>query len=345
MKLRKNRIVEREAVNATREFFEANGCIFQEVDTANDYGKDAYVDLVSEGDVTGVCAAVQIKGGPSYKRRDGYVIPVGEHLDVWRSSTLPIIGVIYDPEDKHLRWCNISNYLDNHGAENPTHIPVSAQAILTPSILHLETRPSLQRYSRVHLEHPLVQLCSRSVPSQLSALYDCFALGRSDARVFIALRYLTKVLVGEPLRVSISILSHLTAHPDILWSSRNWVPDDVQKEGIPHLVWDVQEIRTFLSYITWEDWQRGDVGEDLYMLFMQDPQIKTKMEAVALEAMNAGDEDIAFAALYLTIYWAGENGIDKYERMLARCPAFETLPLAAELEQALRECGHVILFE
>src|SRR4030042_3919630 len=127
MRLRKNRKTEREAVNAAREFFEANGCIFQEVDTGNDYGKDAYIDLVDEGHVTGVCAAVQIKGGASYKRKEGYAIPIGEHLDVWRSSTLPIIGIVYDPEDRQLRWCNISNYLDNHGVEDPSYIPVSYQ--------------------------------------------------------------------------------------------------------------------------------------------------------------------------------------------------------------------------
>jgi hypothetical protein len=81
------------------------------------------------------------------------------------------------------------------------------------------------------------------------------------------------------------------------------------------------------------------------MLFMEDPQIKTKMETVAVEAMDAGDEEIAFAALYLIVYWARENGVGAYERMLAKRPAFQTLPLAAELDQVLQEQGFVILFE
>jgi hypothetical protein len=345
MKLRSNRVVERNAVNAARDFFETNGCIFQEVDTANDYGKDAYVDLADEGQVTGVCAAVQIKGGTSYKRKDGYVIPVGEHLDVWRSSTLPIIGIVYDPEDKHLRWCNISRYLDGVGATAPSHIPIRADAILTPTILRLEVRPSIDRFSRLHPEHPIMQLCSMHEALQLAALYDCFALGRSDARVLIALRYLTKALAGEPLRLAIRVLSHLTPHPDILWHSRNWIPTDVKKDAKPHLVWETQEIYTFLSCVDLEAWHRGGLGEDLYVLFMEDPEIREKMESLAIAAMNKGDEDIAFAALHLTIYWARERGAEKYRHMLARCPDFQTLPLAEELERTLRESGSVILFE
>ena len=285
------------------------------MDSENDYGKDAYVDLVDEENVTGVCAAIQIKGGASYKRKDGYGIPVGDHLNVWCSSTVPIIGIVYDPNDKQLRWCNISKYLDNIGPKHPSYIPISADAILTPTILHLELRPSVERFRTLHLGHPIVQLCSQSVPVQLSAIYDCFALGRSDARVFIALRYMTRALVDEPLRLAIRILSHLTPHGDILWHKDNWIPAEVTRDARPHLVWDTQEIYMFLSYVDVDAWQRGGLGEDLYMLFMEDPLIKDKMESVALTAINSGDEEIAFTALYLTVYWAGEGGAEKYHYM------------------------------
>jgi len=345
MKLRKNRIVEREAVNATRAFFEANGCIFQEVDSANDYGKDAYVDIVDEENVTGVCAALQIKGGASYRRKEGYGVPVGEHFDIWRSSTVPIIGILYDPSDKQLRWCHISKYLNNVGPEHPSYIPISVDAILTPTVLRLELRPSLERFSTLNLGHPIVQLCSESVQIQLVAIYDCFALGRSDARVFIALRYLTRALVDEPLRLAIRVLSHLTPHGDILWHKGNWIPAEVTESARPHLVWDTQEIYKFLSYaVDTEEWQRGCLGEDLYMLFIEDPRIKEKMESVALTAMNRRDEEIAWTALYLTLYWAGNSGAEKYHDMLTQHPGFQTLPLAGELEQALQEYGYVTLF-
>ena len=106
MNLRKNRAKERAAVNAARSFFEANGCVFQEVDQGNDYGKDAYVDLVDGDKVSGHCIALQIKGGKKYKRANGYVIPIESHELVWRQSPLPIAGIVFDSESKtlYLKW-------------------------------------------------------------------------------------------------------------------------------------------------------------------------------------------------------------------------------------------------
>jgi hypothetical protein len=68
-------VVGRAAVNAVRAFFESRSQIYHEVDQANDYGIDAYIDLVSEGVVTGKVIAIQVKGGRSYKTKSGYFIP------------------------------------------------------------------------------------------------------------------------------------------------------------------------------------------------------------------------------------------------------------------------------
>ena len=96
MRLRKNRRTERAGVNETRAFFEACDCVFQEVDLGNDYGKDAYVDLVDGQEVTGHCVALQIKSGASFRTARGYAIPVEGHEEVWRMSSLPVAGIVYD---------------------------------------------------------------------------------------------------------------------------------------------------------------------------------------------------------------------------------------------------------
>ena len=67
MKIRPNRKIEREAVNATKAFFESCDCVCQEVDL----GKDLYVDITDSGKLTGLCVALQVKGGVSYRRRMG----------------------------------------------------------------------------------------------------------------------------------------------------------------------------------------------------------------------------------------------------------------------------------
>ncbi len=101
MKLRANRITEREAVNAARAFFESCDFVCQEVDQANDYGKDLYVDFTDEKRLTGLCIGVQVKGGVSFRLASGYFIPVDEdHARVWARSSLPIAGIVYDLKTK-----------------------------------------------------------------------------------------------------------------------------------------------------------------------------------------------------------------------------------------------------
>ena len=118
MKLRPNRIREREAMNAARLFFEAQGCVFQEVDAANDYGKDAYLDIVEELQVTGLCVALQVKGGRSYRTRDGsYRLPVDEaHALIWARSTVPVLGIVHDERENSLHWGEPDGSPEGHGA-------------------------------------------------------------------------------------------------------------------------------------------------------------------------------------------------------------------------------------
>lgn len=348
MKQRSNRNIETEAVNKTRTFFEKNSCVFQEVNLSNDYGKDAYVDFVEGGSVTGICFALQIKGGKSYRRGENYGITLDyDHAKIWRSSTVPIIGIVYDPSDSEIRWCNISNFLDTleENQKLPSYIPVLRSSILTAITLKSELIASLLTIKKWHIEHPILFLNSESVDVKLNALYDCFALGRSDARVLITLRYLIKTLDNFSVLTAIRILSHTTPHPDIFWNSNNWIPEKVTEKVRSHLNWEIQEICYLLSAVTWENWQRGDYGEDLYMILREDSEIHQKMEEVAIFAIDHYIDDVAFTALYLSIYWAGEHGFEKYQKMLSLRSDFQRLSLVNDLYQILSEFGYIILFE
>jgi hypothetical protein len=344
MKLRRNRIIEREAVNATRAFFEACGCIFQEIDTGNDYGKDAYVDLTDAENITGLCIALQIKGGDKYRRADGYAIPVDEHTELWRTSSVPIAGIVYDPSDGQLRWCNITEYLHANSSNEVKLVPVEKHKTLSPEILHREFTQSFQNVSKRFIDDPLLQLCSPSQETQIASLYDCFALGRNDARVFIALRYFLRVLSDDSLRLAIRILSHLTPHPDILWHSQNWIGQDIKDQVRPYLNWTIDEIMWLLSEVPWDQWDRGALGEDLYMLFLEDHSIREKMQRAAVSALNDGLDDLALSAMILTVYWAQDNGLEKYSELVTANSRFRQLDLASELELQLKEFGSIDIF-
>jgi hypothetical protein len=346
MRLRKNRSTERAGINEARAFFEGCDYVFQEVDLGNDYGKDAYVDLTDGQEVTGLCIALQIKSGVSYRRASGYAIPIKGHAGVWRHSTLPVAGIVYDPELKALYWCDITSFLAEHVDNLPDDIPVSRNNALTAETLETEFKPLFRWLARERtVGMAILQLGSSDEDLQATALLDCFAAGRSDSRVFVILRYLVAMLKGEPLRMALTILAHATPHPDIFWRKSNWVPEEIRTVVCTHFQWTPDEIKRLLSDVGWEEWQRGDVGQSLYMLLREDSDIECKIDQVALTAIREGNECAAWTALYLAVYWAGEHGVGKYKQLIDVAPEFRAIELAGEIEYALSEVGWVSLFE
>ncbi|MBI2709797.1 MAG: DUF4365 domain-containing protein [Actinobacteria bacterium] len=96
----------REAVLAFERFCLDHRWVFHEVPGHADFGKDGYVDLVeASGAVTGGCFSVQIKGGRSRRRAGGYRIDASENnRRQWAASTLPVIGIVWDPDHSSLHW-------------------------------------------------------------------------------------------------------------------------------------------------------------------------------------------------------------------------------------------------
>ncbi|MGH3547138.1 MAG: DUF4365 domain-containing protein [Pseudonocardiaceae bacterium] len=109
--IRRNRRIERAGVNALRTVLEDAGHIVQEIDGANDHGEDLYVRFVDKGRLTSSIVAIQVKSGTKYRRAIGYSIPVGRHAVLWRTSNIPVVGVVYDPEMQMLYWGNITERL------------------------------------------------------------------------------------------------------------------------------------------------------------------------------------------------------------------------------------------
>jgi tetratricopeptide (TPR) repeat protein len=106
---------------------------------------DAYVDLGSHGSLTGTCAALQIKGGSSFGNvRRGYRIPTREsHRSVWRESTIPVIGIVYDPRTECLHWVNITEFLRVH-RDSKGAVPVPAENRLVSAIIDTDFRSSIE---------------------------------------------------------------------------------------------------------------------------------------------------------------------------------------------------------
>ena len=347
MKLRANREIERAGVSAARALFESCGCVFQEVDGANDYGKDAYVDLGQNGYVTGACLALQIKSGKSYRAGSDYAIPVDEkHVSLWRDSSVPTVGVVYDPELQKLFWCSITRHLSESTLGEHKTIPVSTGSELTrESILNGCFRGSTCVASDALVGQAILRLGTDDPQMQCAALYDCFCLGRNDARVFVLVRRLMDFLHEEPYRSAIVVLAHLTSHPDIFWTARNWVPEHVREEAQKVLRWNSAEVANLLRSVDFDKWCRGGLGQCVFMLLIQDPDIQQALRVAAVDAARAGDDDVAYWAAYLTIYLACGEGLREFNHLLELEPAIRNLPLMGEVAIILRDYGHLLLFE
>ena len=344
LKRRGNRNTETSVVNAVRSFFESNGCIYQSVDLANDYGKDAYVDFAEGERITGLCAALQIKGSVSYRKPNGsYFIPLDEqHARIWQESTLPILGLVHDPDDGLVRWCDISGFLSLEDNATATHIPIPGDAILDVNELHSRLRNAVLTNNGI-LKHPLIQALSRDSGVSESAILDCFALGRSEARIFIGLRYLLRALDRGGVRAFLYVLAHLTPHPDVFWHSENWISQDVKLALQPHLSWQPDEIFRLLEVVEFEEFERGGMGQSLCMLLVQDTDVVDKILEVAVQA-GESNREVANVALYLHLYWLGENAPEHFADLLNAYPELAFLPDIPEITQQLQDYGYLAMF-
>ncbi|MFJ5633899.1 DUF4365 domain-containing protein [Streptomyces goshikiensis] len=130
-KIPKGRRVGQAAVNAVRTLLEEHDHIVQEISGQNDFGEDLYVTFTEDGAVTSDTIKVQVKGGESWRRGNGYAVPVDRHGDTWAEGNIPVYCVVYDPDAKDLYWANATQQLRRCGPLNPPRfIGISPNAVL-----------------------------------------------------------------------------------------------------------------------------------------------------------------------------------------------------------------------
>ncbi|MFD7411648.1 DUF4365 domain-containing protein [Kitasatospora purpeofusca] len=113
----------RSGVNALRTLLEEHDHLVQEIGGGADHGEDLYVGFASGGRRTGHFVAVQVKSGKRYKRAKGYAIPVADHRQDWKDSRLPVVGVVYDRDQKRLFWVNLTQELQRGSEATWIQIP------------------------------------------------------------------------------------------------------------------------------------------------------------------------------------------------------------------------------
>lgn len=83
-------------------------CVYHPIHEENDFGIDGYIELVTNGNVTGRLIGVQIKHGNSYFNNStpyGYkYIGENKHLNYYMNNRSPIFLIIIDDDGQRMNW-------------------------------------------------------------------------------------------------------------------------------------------------------------------------------------------------------------------------------------------------
>jgi hypothetical protein len=88
------------------------GWLFDEVDGRSDYGRDLIVDITENNEITGAVIGVQVKGNRRFVQDGSWELPATpKDLRYWAESSVPVVGVVWNPDNGELRWVNLTAQL------------------------------------------------------------------------------------------------------------------------------------------------------------------------------------------------------------------------------------------
>lgn len=310
--LRIGHVTERGAVNAVRSLLEAHALVVDEVDGRADYGRDLNVDITSAARVTGGIIGIQVKGGHSFHRKGRWVIPATPtDWEYWRSSTLPLIGMVWDPTSKQIRWVNLTQVArskvfvadDTYDYEVQDDQMTEVPAV---KVLDASTFPSflnaIEEYLRITSSSAFLELLSDIDETRCRGVSACWTLGRLNPAPLVLLRRLVPGLTGASLHAAITALAHATPHPDIFWSPRNWISEPVKHEVASAMRWTPSELVQLVHGVeqlgeSFWGWERGGVGQSLWSLMTMDPDLTFRLPHAVRLAVAEKKTDAAVRLL------------------------------------------------
>jgi hypothetical protein len=245
-----------------------HNCIFQEIDTKNDLGIDAIIEIIKDETPTSNFFATQIKSGKSYfnKKANLCKIPVKNHCNYWLNHPLPVYGIVYIPEFKDAYWVDIKSYLK----KDPEATIIKFERTLANQI-------NEATFFKIFIPHLLKEV--PDIPFDfarelfISEKADEFFLGlytlykkyadRNDTWSLFIDYFQTKDIERIP-NFLIYILAHLPWHPDIAYFNGTMTnqSQDYGKRVIK--TFGKSEILKLLAFIDEENSiARGTIGQSV----------------------------------------------------------------------------------
>ena len=347
---RPSRAVGKAGQRAVEAVLEAAGLVVQRVEQDNDIGRDAFVDVVEGGDVTGGVISLQVKSGPSFAHKGNWLLPGDpEDFTLWRESTVPFFGVVHDPASGALRWVDLSTaarisdpYLSpivkGPFGRNAVPVPDNNRLDLAAEPFIHAAAESVRRFRGL----PTAALLSRDPEIVMIGITDVFAVGRHDPDAFLLLGALFHRLPVETRRDALAALAMCTRHPDVYWTRNNWIPETVKAEVRSRTNWTPPDIEAFLGMIDEDGIGRGTIGQDVFHVLEMDRCLADRLFETAVTRQR--QDSVRLWAAVILVYQAQVDAPELVARLLRLAPDLAEQEMFAVLVDHLREWGSLDLF-
>lgn len=294
MKTRNNLVTERAGVNFARSVVEGAGSLFKEISLQHDFGQDATIVPVVNGNVLPREIALQIKSGSSYIGSGRCHLPASAaHVHFWANHDLQTLGVVYDPLEAMAYWIDLQAAARDAFQRNKQmgttftfpkapwnrFEPSQFQAVLLPMLLGEAPTVTLDTACEwVRSDDPETHdLGVRIIRARHYAAADAWSC-------------LIDVFLERPaeqLTIAIAIaLAKLLGHDDLGYYSGQ-VPEAVRTPALLRiLTFRAAEIAKLLSLVDDDNFDRPSLGYSLMPLWGMSAQSMAILNAIA------GDEAI-----------------------------------------------------
>jgi hypothetical protein len=350
-------------MRAVVDALESANLVVQPVETENDFGRDAFVELVRDGDLTGKVIGIQVKSGMSHLVGGRWLIPGADSdFTLWRESSVPMFGMVWDPSAGAIRWVDLSKCAREFDAASSTDHPSGGTflkgpygktSVVVPELNRLDLDPvpfieAAMTACEVAPTLPTPLLLSDDLAQVEVGLLDCFALGRSSALAFQLVVGLFDHLPREAVPLAVWALAHATTHPDVVWTSDNWVSGEVKDRLHITTRWNDEDVSRLLDQVSHEEGlARGSVGQSVYHILTLDSHVEGRLFRVAVDAgRGAAGVDrhkVRFWAAAILLFRAGDDAHEVLRRLLSAAPDIRTVRHFESLIEAVREHGVVTL--
>lgn len=357
-KLRIGHRSERGGINAARALLKRHGLVVDEVDGRSDYGRDLNVDITRDSAITGGIIGVQVKGGRTFLRSGRWVIPATKvDWAYWRASTVPIIGMVHDPDRGIIRWTNLTEAARSRVLTDPSGFKVQEQnddlaEIVLEEVLDDDSFDSFitrtEAYLTATADSAYLLLLDSDDEIRRQGVFNCWTLGRRDPRPLILLRRVLTSLSGRSLYDGISVLAHATSHPDIFWTKQNWISPLVERAVQASFRWSPDELAELVYAVeTFDeegsDWQRGGIGQSLWSIMVVDPALHAKLPSAIRTAVEAGRLQAA-VRLLICLQYLADDPVGEVDILIQAHPSLAQHEMARLVVEHLHEHGRLDVY-